>query len=44
MDEYEKRGDGEARGDFLGFMLEAQKKDPARYSERQIISNLVMNM
>ena len=44
MDEYEKRDDGEERGDFLGFLRASQAKDPQRYTDRQIMGDLVVNM
>ena len=44
--EYEKHDDGEQRGDFLGFLREAQAKEPGRpeYQNRQITSDLSVNM
>ena len=42
--EYDQNDDGISRGDFLGFLRSAQEKDPNRYTDRQIVSDLTVNM
>ena len=44
--EYDKNDNGEQRGDILGFLRQAQAKEPERpeYQNRQIASDLSVNM